>query len=259
VKLEQSFEIAAPIEQVWDALVDIERVAPCLPGASVTGHNEEGSYTGALTIKIGALTAAYAGKLQMENIDEETRSAVMQAQGTDKRGQGGSKATITSNLSPTNNGGTHVNVITDYHITGRLARFGRGGMIDDISERLLREFAQCLQSKLVGGQQAASAPEAAASASADGEGSGGGGETVGTAPSAGRPEDAPPPPPPSPPPRPPPLPQQPAPQAGQPLDAMPLVASVGKDRARDNAAPIGAILFGFLLAFLILRRRRSRH
>jgi len=98
MQLDQSFELDAPIEKVWDALIDIERVAPCLPGASVTGRNEDGSYAGALTIKIGALTAAYGGKLEMENIDEGARSAVMQAQGTDKRGQGGAKATITSNL-----------------------------------------------------------------------------------------------------------------------------------------------------------------
>jgi len=74
LKLEQSVEVAAPIEQVWDALVDIEHVAPCLPGARVTGQNEEGSYTGALAIKIGALTAAYGGKPEMENIDEGTRA-----------------------------------------------------------------------------------------------------------------------------------------------------------------------------------------
>jgi carbon monoxide dehydrogenase subunit G len=250
MKLEQSFELDAPIEQVWDALVDIERVAPCLPGASVTGRNEDGSYAGALTIKVGALTAAYAGKLEMENVDEGARSAVMQAQGTDKRGQGGAKATITSNLTSTDSGGTHVNVITDYHITGRLARFGRGGMIEDISERLLREFAQCLQSTLVGGQQAA--PEsaaAAASTSTDGDGAAGAGEPAGAAASAGTAEGAA-----SAPPPPPPPPQQ--PQESQALNAVPLVAGVVKDRVRQNPAPIGAVLFGFLLAFFLLRRRR---
>jgi uncharacterized protein len=253
MKLEQSFEVAAPIEQVWDALIDIERVAPCLPGASVTGRNEDGSYVGALTIKIGALTAAYAGKLDMENIDEATRSAVMQAQGTDKRGQGGAKATITSNLTSTDDGGTHVNVITDYHITGRLARFGRGGMIEDISERLLREFAERLQSTLVGGQQAAAeSAAAAASASTDGDGDAGAGEPAGEAASAEPAEGAAPPPPPPPPPPP----QQ--PQESQALNAVPLVAGVVKDRARENPGPIGAVMFGFLLGFFLLRRRRRR-
>ena len=150
MKLEQSFEVAAPLERVWQALIDVEQVAPCLPGASVTGRNEDGSYSGSLTIKIGPTTAAYAGKLEMEQIDEASHSAVMQAQGTDKRGQGGAKATISSKLSAVDGGSTKVEVITDYHITGRLARFGRGGMIEDISERLLREFAQSLQASLTG-------------------------------------------------------------------------------------------------------------
>ncbi len=154
MKLEQSFEVAAPLERVWQALIDVERVAPCLPGATVTGRNEDGSYAGSLTIKIGPTTAAYAGKLEMEQIDESSHSAVMQAQGTDKRGQGGAKATISSKLSPAAGGSTKVEVVTDYHITGRLARFGRGGMIEDISERLLREFAKSLQASLTSEPQA---------------------------------------------------------------------------------------------------------
>src|SRR5947209_1947639 len=127
VKLEQSFEVAAPIDRVWKALIDVERVAPCLPGANVTGRNEDGSYAGDLKIKIGPTTAAYSGRLEMETIDESSHTATMQAQGTDRRGQGGAKATITSKLSQAD-GGTRVEVSTDYHITGRLARFGRGGM-----------------------------------------------------------------------------------------------------------------------------------
>ena len=148
MKLEQSFEVAAPIEQVWQTLIDVEHVAPCLPGAAVTGRNEDGSYNGTFTVKIGPTTASYSGKLEMENIDEASHTATMQAQGTDKRGQGGAKATILSRLAPADGHGTRVEVVTDYHITGRLARFGRGGMIEDISERLLREFAKRLQSSL---------------------------------------------------------------------------------------------------------------
>ena len=148
MKLEQSFEVAAPLEQVWQTLIDVEHVAPCLPGAAVTGRNDDGSYNGTFTVKIGPTTASYSGKLEMENIDEASHTATMQAQGTDKRGQGGAKATILSRLAPADGHGTRVEVVTDYHITGRLARFGRGGMIEDISERLLREFAKRLQSSL---------------------------------------------------------------------------------------------------------------
>src|SRR5207244_695363 len=113
----------------------------------VTGRNEDGSYSGTFTIKIGPTTATYAGRLEMDSVDETAHTATMHGTGTDKRGQGGAKATILSTVSPAN-GGTHVEVTTDYHITGRLARFGRGGMIEDISARLLREFAQHLQESL---------------------------------------------------------------------------------------------------------------
>src|SRR5437588_84242 len=79
VKLEQSFEVAAPVERVWQALVDVEQVAPCLPGAAVTGRNDDGSYNGTFTVKIGPTTASYVGKLQMEQIDESAHTATMQA------------------------------------------------------------------------------------------------------------------------------------------------------------------------------------
>jgi uncharacterized protein len=163
MKLEQSFEVAAPIERVWRTLIDVEHVAPCLPGAAVTGRNEDGSYNGTFTVKIGPTTASYTGKLEMEHVDEASHTATMNAQGTDKRGQGGAKATILSRLAPADGQGTRVEVVTDYHITGRLARFGRGGMIEDISERLLREFAKRLQSSLAA-QPEAYAPAVAAPA-----------------------------------------------------------------------------------------------
>ena len=148
MKLEQSFEVDAPLDRVWQTLIDVEHVAPCLPGAAVTGRNDDGSYNGTFTVKIGPTTASYTGRLEMENVDESSHTATMQAQGTDKRGQGGAKATILSRLAPADGNGTRVEVVTDYHITGRLARFGRGGMIEDISERLLREFAKRLQTSL---------------------------------------------------------------------------------------------------------------
>ncbi len=158
MRLEQSFEVAAPLEQVWQTLVDVEHVAPCLPGAAVTGRNDDGSYNGTFTVKIGPTTASYTGRLEMENIDEASHTATMQAQGTDKRGQGGAKATILSRVAPIDGQGTRVDVVTDYHITGRLARFGRGGMIEDISARLLREFAKRLQTSLDAQPQTSAAP-----------------------------------------------------------------------------------------------------
>src|ERR1700677_2991525 len=151
MKLEQSFEVSAPLQRVWEALIDVERVAPCLPGATVTGRNDDGSYNGEFKVKIGPTSAAYSGKLNMESVDEDSHHATMQAAGTDKRGQGGAKATIQSSVEEIDAGTSKVNVSTDYHITGRLARFGRGGMIEEISNRLLREFATRLQTMLADG------------------------------------------------------------------------------------------------------------
>ncbi|HWD75915.1 MAG TPA: SRPBCC family protein [Solirubrobacteraceae bacterium] len=169
MKLEQSFEVTAPLERVWEALIDVERVAPCLPGAEVTGRNEDGSYDGTFKVKIGPTAAAYSGKLRMDEIDEGSHTATMHAQGTDRRGQGGAKATIVSSVAPAGDGATRVEVVTDYHITGRLARFGRGGMIEEISNRLLNEFAKSLQQMVAGDRPAApptTAPAAAEPAAA---------------------------------------------------------------------------------------------
>jgi carbon monoxide dehydrogenase subunit G len=161
MKLEQSFTVAAPVEQVWDALVDVERVAPCLPGAEITGQSPDGGYEGTFSVKLGPATAAYRGSLRMESLDEANRVATMTAKGTDKRGQGGANASIVSTMHQQGDE-TVVEVVTDFTITGRLARFGRGGMIEDISKRLMRDFAQCLQSTLAAEPAPAAAPPEAA-------------------------------------------------------------------------------------------------
>jgi uncharacterized protein len=164
MKLEQSFTVTAPVEQVWAALVDVERVAPCLPGAEITGQSPDGGYEGTFSVKLGPATAAYRGSLKMESLDEAARVATMSAKGTDKRGQGGATASIVSTMRQEGDD-THVEVVTDFTITGRLARFGRGGMIEDISKRLMRDFAHCLQSTLA----AEPAPAASEGAEAEAE------------------------------------------------------------------------------------------
>jgi uncharacterized protein len=168
MKLEQSFEVDAPIEQVWTALIDLEKVAPCLPGASITGRDEDGTYHGTFQVKLGPATANYRGTIRIESADAATRTATLSARGSDKRGQGGASATIVNSLQSTESGGTRVDAATDFTITGRLASFGRGGMIKDVSNRLMRDFAACLQQRLAGepaGEM--TADEAAASAGAE--------------------------------------------------------------------------------------------
>jgi carbon monoxide dehydrogenase subunit G len=158
VKLEQSFEIAAPVDAVWRALTDVEFVAPCLPGAELSGRDDDGSYRGTFTVKLGPTTAAYNGVLRIEDVDEAAHTATLHARGTDKRGQGGATAMIINRVAAVE-GGSRVDAATDLTITGRLARFGRAGMIEDVSNRLLRDFAACLQDKLA---QPAEASEPAA-------------------------------------------------------------------------------------------------
>jgi len=166
MKLEHSFQVAAPLDRVWGALIDVERVAPCLPGAEVTEAGDDGTYRGTFSVRLGPTTAAYRGELAMEEVDEEAHRAVMRASGQDKRGQGSAKATIVSTMSE-EGGATTVDVETDFTITGRLARFGRGGMIQDVSNRLLRDFSDCLQKTI---ETAEATPDAAASEPGGGEG-----------------------------------------------------------------------------------------
>jgi carbon monoxide dehydrogenase subunit G len=166
MKLEHSFDVAAPLDRVWDALIDVERVAPCLPGAEITEAGEDGTYRGTFSVKLGPTTAAYRGELSMEEVDAGAHRAVMRASGQDKRGQGSAKATIVSTMRE-QEGSTTVDVETDFTITGRLARFGRGGMIEDVSNRLLRDFSDCLQKTI---EASEATPDAAASEPGGGEG-----------------------------------------------------------------------------------------
>jgi carbon monoxide dehydrogenase subunit G len=150
MKLEHSFQVAAPLERVWERLIDVEQVAPCLPGAEITEVGEDGTYRGTFSVRLGPTTAAYRGELALQEVDEAAHRVVMRASGQDKRGQGSAKASIVSAMSE-EAGVTRVDVETDFTITGRLARFGRGGMIQDVSNRLLRDFSDCLQKTIEAG------------------------------------------------------------------------------------------------------------
>jgi carbon monoxide dehydrogenase subunit G len=163
----QSFDVTAPLDRVWQTLLDIERVAPCLPGAQITGAHD-GIYEGEFHIKLGPATAAYRGTVELQSVDEQSRTITMRAVGQDKHGQGSASATIVPRLTEAPGGCTHVEVITDFLITGRLARFGRAGMIQDIANRLMRQFAACLERRVSGDQAATTAPAAEPGAQAIG-------------------------------------------------------------------------------------------
>jgi carbon monoxide dehydrogenase subunit G len=187
MKLEQSFEVKAPIDRVWSVLIDLEQVAPCLPGAAITERDDEGTYHGTFQVKLGPTTASYRGQIRLEEVDESTHTATLKAHGSDKRGQGGANATIVNKLVETDDG-TRVDAVTDLTITGRLARFGRGGMIQDVSNRLMRDFADCLQKGLTGdGAGAEGAAAAGAATTAAGAPAADNAATEGTAPEGAEP------------------------------------------------------------------------
>src|SRR5213592_4197212 len=134
MELTNEFTVDAPIEQAWSVLTDLERIAPCLPGAQLT-EVEGDEYRGTVKIKVGPITAQYKGVAKIEEADAANHKVVLQAEGRDTRGQGNASATVTATLVP-EGAGTTVNIDTDLNITGKVAQFGRGVMAD-VSSKLL--------------------------------------------------------------------------------------------------------------------------
>jgi carbon monoxide dehydrogenase subunit G len=168
VKIEDSFRVDVPIDEAWKVLLDLERIAPCLPGAQLT-EVEGDEYRGTVKIKVGPITAQYKGVAKIEEADEANHKVVLQAEGRDTRGQGNASATVTATLVD-ESGATTVNIDTDLNITGKVAQFGRGVMAD-VSSKLLGQFAENLQRDVLsGGAAADEAPtEAVPTATADAE------------------------------------------------------------------------------------------
>jgi uncharacterized protein len=147
MKLDNEFTVGVPIGQAWGVLTDLELIAPCMPGAQLTGVTD-GVYTGKVKIKVGPVTAEYAGTAHFAEKDEETYRAVIEARGRDSRGNGNASAVISAQLQP-NGTSTLVNVSTDLTIAGRIAQFG-SGMIKEVSAKLLGQFVECLEGRLGG-------------------------------------------------------------------------------------------------------------
>ncbi len=147
MKLENEFTVPASIDQAWAVLLDVPRVAPCLPGATVEeGQGEEGEYKGQMKIKIGPITASYKGTVKIQEADEAAHTVAMRAQAKDARGQGTAAATITSTMQEVADG-TKITVVTDMRVTGPAAQFGRGVM-QDVSAKLMTRFAECLAEQM---------------------------------------------------------------------------------------------------------------
>jgi carbon monoxide dehydrogenase subunit G len=143
VKLTNEFTVAAEPDRVWKALLDMEGVAGCLPGATIEATDQENHYKGSMRVKIGPMTVAYQGTATLSEVNEEARRAVISLSAREAKGQGTALATIT-NLVEEHDGGTRVRAETDLRITGAQARFGRGVM-EDVAGRVLRDFSSCLE------------------------------------------------------------------------------------------------------------------
>jgi carbon monoxide dehydrogenase subunit G len=169
MKINNEFTVGAPIQQAWDTMLNLERIAPCLPGAAIQEEKEEGEYDGTMKVKIGPITANYKGTVKFEEVDEENHRAVLQATGRDARGQGTASATIVSTLHEEGDA-TKVSVETDMKLTGRAAQFGRG-IAQDVATKMLGQFASCLEEEITGGPQEGAAEGAAAEPTGEENGS----------------------------------------------------------------------------------------
>src|SRR6185436_10350846 len=143
MRLEQSFEVPVPLAQAWSVLLDVERIAPCMPGATLTGFDGAG-FTGLVKVKLGPVVMSYKGTGSFVERDESARRVVIVASGQETRGSGGAQARVTAVLRPNGDGAsTQVNVVADLDIAGKAAQFGRG-MIAEVSAKLVKQFATCL-------------------------------------------------------------------------------------------------------------------
>ena len=248
MQLENKFTIEAPIEKAWEALNTPETIAPCFPGATLTEY-EGDSFTGTVKVKLGPISLTYKGKGTYVERDDANHKVVIEASGRDSRGNGTANATVTGSMEADGPDKTAVTMVTDMTITGRPAQFGRG-VISDVADKIIGQFASCVADKLAPQPEAPAAPAAAAtgaaaSGSANGSASGGTTATAtATGPSASGVTS------------PKPAPKQFTPMKSD-IDAIDLLDTAGSPVVK-RLAPVlggGALL---LLVFLLIKRLRSR-
>jgi carbon monoxide dehydrogenase subunit G len=159
MEITDSFRVSTPIEETWKVLLDIERIAPCLPGAKLEEIDGD-EFRGYVKVKVGPITAQYKGTAKLAEVDEAQRRILIDASGRDTRGQGNASAKILVTMTG-DAAGTEVAVHTDLSITGKVAQFGRG-VLGDVSAKLLGQFVERLEADVLGGDHAEKAPVGAA-------------------------------------------------------------------------------------------------
>ena len=159
MQIKNSFEVPLPLSETWKLLLDVERIAPCMPGAELLQVIDPQTYKGKVAVRLGPVALAFVGTAKFEEVDEASHRARVKAQGTDSKGRGGANATATFALEPVPTG-TRVSVATDLNLSGSVAQYGRGtGMIQDVATQLIGQFAASLRAMLA--QEAAPASAAA--------------------------------------------------------------------------------------------------
>jgi carbon monoxide dehydrogenase subunit G len=232
MQFQNSFEVDAPIEQVWETVLDVERVTPNVPGARVLERTGDNAYKVAIKVKVGPMSMTYNGEVEITERDDAAHRAVMKARAKESRGQGTADADVTMELS-SRDGGTAATVSTDVKLTGKVATMGQGVM-KDVSGRLISTFADNLAAMLSGEQQPAAAD---ATTTAAAEPVAPAASEPAAAPAAGSTAQA-----------------SPPPEEADALDLGSLGGAMVADRMRDPKA-LGGVLAAVALIFFVLGRR----
>jgi uncharacterized protein len=146
MQLENSFQVGAPPDRVFAYLLDVNKIVGCVPGAELSEVVDPTTFKGKVKVKVGPITVAYSGTARISEKDEAGRSATLSAEGRETTGSGSARATATMKVQPSGEGSV-VEIVTEYHVVGRVAQFGRGVM-EDVSKRLIKDMASCIQSNL---------------------------------------------------------------------------------------------------------------
>jgi carbon monoxide dehydrogenase subunit G len=159
IHIENDLTVQASPEEVWEFLLDPERVAPCMPGAELTEVVDDEHYKGKVHIKMGPVNLSFNGDVAIEERDDAAKRMVMKAKGSEQKGKGQATATVTSQLQPSGNG-TKMHITQDIDVSGALAQFGRG-MIQDVTGSLMNQFAAGIEGELAGSGDGAAAKQGA--------------------------------------------------------------------------------------------------
>jgi uncharacterized protein len=159
--IENEFEVALPVDAVWAYLLDVEKIAPCMPGAELTETVDDENWKGKVVVKLGPVSLSFAGSVALTERDDAAHRVVLKAQGMEQRGKGAATAVVTAWAQAADGGGTTVRFSQDLTVSGAVAQYSRG-MMQDVSGKLTKQFADCVQANL--GAQLAAAPGEAAAA-----------------------------------------------------------------------------------------------